>query len=193
MMTAINGSSRHTITALVEDKPGVLNRVSSMFRRRGFNISSLAVGHSEIPNLSRMTFVVEGDDTVVEQVTKHLHKLIDVVKVSDMSEENIVRRELALIRVKANVQTRSEIMQIVDIFRANIVDVAADSLIVEVTGDEDKVNSLQTLLRAFGVMEVMRTGTIALGRGMGKSVNGQTANGNGSKSRVRTPQETGSI
>ena len=158
---------KHTITALVQDKPGVLNRVSSMFRRRGFNIASLAVGHSEDPNLSRMTFVVEGDDDVVEQVTKHLHKLIDVIKVSDISNENIVSRELALIRVKANVQDRSEIMQIVDIFRANIVDVASDSLIVEVSGDEDKVDSLHDLLKSFGVLEVMRTGTIALDRGVG--------------------------
>ena len=158
---------KHTITALVQDKPGVLNRVSSMFRRRGFNIASLAVGHSEDPNLSRMTFVVEGDDDVVEQVTKHLHKLIDVIKVSDISNENLVSRELALIRVKANVQDRSEIMQIVDIFRANIVDVASDSLIVEVSGDEDKVDSLHDLLKSFGVLEVMRTGTIALDRGVG--------------------------
>ena len=161
---------KRTITALVEDKPGVLNRISSMFRRRGFNIASLAVGHSEIPNLSRMTFVVEGDDAVVEQVTKHLLKLIDVIKVSDISDENIVSRELALIRVKANVQTRSEIMQIVAIFRANIVDVASESLIIEVTGDEDKVDSLQNLLKSFGVMEVMRTGTIAMGRGMGSGL-----------------------
>ena len=157
---------KRTITALVQDKPGVLNRVTSMFRRRGFNIASLAVGHSEIPNLSRMTFVVEGGDAIVEQVTKHLHKLIDVIKVTDISEDNVVSRELALIRVKANVQTRSEIMQMVDIFRANIVDVAPESLIIEVTGDEDKVDSLQDLLRSFGVVEVMRTGTIAMGRGM---------------------------
>ena len=168
---------RRTITALVEDKPGVLNRVSSMFRRRGFNIASLAVGHSEIPNLSRMTFVVEGDDAVVEQVTKHLHKLIDVIKVSDMSDENVVSRELALIRVKANVQSRSEIMQIVDIFRANIVDVAPDNLIIEVTGDEDKIESLQNLLGSFGVMEVMRTGTIAMGRGMPAAQADGPANG----------------
>ena len=164
-MTTTAEESRHTITALVQDRPGVLNRVSSMFRRRGFNIASLAVGHSEIPDLSRMTFVVEGDDAVVEQVTKHLHKLIDVIKVSDISDENVVSRELALIRVKANVHTRSEIMQIVDIFRANIVDVGSDSLIIEVTGDEAKVDSLQKLLRSFGLMEVMRTGTIAMGRG----------------------------
>ena len=160
------GLPKHTITALVQDKPGVLNRISSMFRRRGFNIASLAVGHSEEPNLSRMTFVVEGDSGVVEQVTKHLHKLIDVIKVSDISDENIVSRELALIRVKSNVQSRSEIMQIVDIFRANIVDVATGSLIVEVTGDEDKVDSLIDLLRSFGVIEVMRSGTIAMNRGM---------------------------
>ena len=158
---------KRTITALVQDKPGVLNRISSMFRRRGFNIASLAVGHSEIPDLSRMTFVVEGDDAIVEQVTKHLHKLIDVIKVTDISEQDVVARELALLRVKANVQTRSEIMQMVDIFRANIVDVAPDSLIIEVTGDEDKIESFQDLLRSFGVVEVMRTGTIAMNRGMG--------------------------
>ena len=157
---------KHTITALVEDKPGVLNRVSSMFRRRGYNIASLAVGHSEVPELSRMTFVVEGDESIVEQVTKNLNKLVDVIKVSDVSRHNCVSRELALVRVRANVQSRSEIMQIVDIFRANIVDVAPDSLIIEVTGDEDKVDSLQNLLRSFGVLEVMRTGTIAMDRGM---------------------------
>ena len=166
-MTRNGTVPKHTITALVQDKPGVLNRVSSMFRRRGFNIASLAVGHSEEPDLSRMTFVVEGDDRVVEQVTKNLHKLIDVIKVSDISDQNIVSRELALIRVKADVQTRSEIMQIVDIFRANIVDVGVDSLIVEVSGDEDKVDSLHELLKSFGVAEVMRTGTIALNRGVG--------------------------
>ena len=115
----MNKIPTRTISALVQDKPGVLNRVSSMFRRRGFNIASLAVGHSEMPNLSRMTFVVEGGDQVVEQVTKHLHKLIDVIKVSDISEDNVVSRELALIRVKSNVQNRSEIMQVVDIFHNN--------------------------------------------------------------------------
>ncbi len=168
-------SPRHTITALVEDRPGVLNRIASMFRRRGYNIASLAVGHSEIANLSRMTFVVEGDDAIVEQVTKNLHKLVNVIKVSDVSDANCVSRELALIRVRANVQSRSEIMQIVDIFRANIVDVAPDSLIIEVTGDEDKVDSLQNLLNSFGVLEVMRTGTIAMDRGMNGSADGRAA------------------
>ena len=166
-MTSDNGSQPgHTITALVEDKPGVLNRITSMFRRRGYNIASLAVGHSEVPNLSRMTFVVEGDPGTVEQVGKNLNKLIDVIKVVDVSHDNSVRRELALIRVRANVQTRSEIMQIVDIFRANIVDVAPESLIVEVVGDEDKVDALIELLRSFGVQEVMRTGTVAMSRGL---------------------------
>ena len=158
--------SRRTITALVEDKPGVLNRISSMFRRRGFNIESLAVGHSEIPNLSRMTFVVDGDEALVEQVTKHLHKLIDVIKVSYISEQNIVSRELALVKGKADVSTRSEIIQIANIFRANIVDVASESLIIEIAGDENKVDSLQRLLRGFSVIEVMRTGTIVMGRGI---------------------------
>ena len=177
-MTTNGATPKHTITALVLDKPGVLNRISSMFRRRGFNIASLAVGHSEDPNLSRMTFVVEGDDLVVEQVTKNLHKLIDVIKVSDISNQNIISRELALIRVKASVNTRSEIMQIVDIFRANIVDVGAESLIVEVSGDEDKVDSLQELLKSFGIVEVMRTGTIALNRGAGsKTGRGQSRAG----------------
>ena len=161
-----NGQLKHTITALVQDQPGVLNRVVSMFRRRGFNIASLAVGHSEVPNLSRMTFVVEGDAATVERVTKNLRKLVDVIKVSNVSAQNIVSRELALIRVRANVQSRSEIMQIVDIFRANIVDVAPTSLIVEVTGDEDKVDSLQNLLKAFGLTEIMRSGTIAMSRGL---------------------------
>ena len=171
-MVTTNGSqSGHTITALVEDKPGVLNRITSMFRRRGYNIASLAVGPSEVPNLSRMTFVVDGDPRTVEQVAKNLNKLIDVIKVVDVSDEYSVRRELALIRVRSNVQTRSEIMQIVDIFRANIVDVAPESLIVEVIGDEDKVDALIELLRSFRVQEVMRTGTVAMSRGMDGSAN----------------------
>jgi len=158
---------KHTITALVEDKPGVLNRVVSMFRRRGYNIASLAVGQSEVAGLSRMTFVVEGDDEIVERVTKHMHKLIDVIKVQDISDANTVERELALIRVGAGPQARSEIMQIADIFRAHIVDVAADSIIVEVTGNQNKVGSLENLLKPFGITEVMRTGTIAMNRGVG--------------------------
>ena len=132
----------HTIVALVEDRPGVLNRISSLFRRRGFNISSLAVGRSEQPHLSRMTFVVEGDEYTVEQVTKQLNKLIEVIKVSELNDEDIVARELALIKVHATPSTRSEIIQMVDIFRASIVDVSTHSLIIEATGEEDKINAL---------------------------------------------------
>jgi acetolactate synthase-1/3 small subunit len=154
----------HTISALVEDKPGVLARVSGLFRRRGFNISNLSVGHSEVPNLSRMTFVVQGDEFVVEQVTKQLYKLIDVVRVNDITGDAMVARELALVKVKATADNRSEIMQLVDIFRANIVDVAADTVIIEVTGD-DKIDSLFRLLKPFGIKEVMRTGRIAMVRG----------------------------
>ena len=153
-----------TIVALVEDRPGVLNRVSSLFRRRGFNITSLAVGKSEQPNLSRMTFVVEGDEATLEQVTKQLNKLIEVIKVSELIEEDIVARELALIKVRATPSTRSEIIQLVDIFRANIVDVSSQSLIIEITGEEDKINAMYNLLRPFGVRELMRTGRIAMTR-----------------------------
>ena len=140
-MSISSNNHKRIITALVEDKPGVLNRVSSMFRRRGFNIYSLAVGRSELPDLSRMTFVVDGNDAIVEQVTKHLNKLIDVIKVSDISDEKVVNRELALIRVNASTSNRSEIIQIVDIFRAKIIDVGSDSLIIEVTGDESKAKT----------------------------------------------------
>ena len=157
--------TKHTIVALVEDKPGVLNHMASLFRRRGFNIESIAVGHSEVPHLSRMTLVVDGATTMVEQVRKQLDKVVDVVKVSDITGDKVIARELALIKVKATSSTRSEIMQIVDIFRANIVDVAADSVTVEVTGDEDKIDSLYNLLRGFGIKELARTGRIALTRG----------------------------
>ncbi len=190
-MTMIEEANRHTITALVEDRPGVLNRVASMFRRRGFNISSLAVGNSEIPNLSRMTFVVEGDSRTVEQVTKHLHKLIDVIKVSDISDDNAVTRELALIRVHTTSQTRSDVMQIVDLFRANVIDVANDSLIVEIVGDEDKVDALQNLLEPYGIMEVMRTGIVAMTRGMSNSGGNSRRNGGGPRRPAFS--ETGSV
>jgi len=156
---------KHTIVALVEDRPGVLNRVASLFRRRNFNIESLAVGHTEIPGLSRMTIVVDGSTTVVEQVTKQLRKLVEVVKVSDIAEDEVVARELALIKVRTTGTTRSEIIQIVDIFHANIVDVSLDTLTVEVTGDEAKIDALVQLLKNFGIKEMARTGRVALSRG----------------------------
>ncbi len=157
--------TKHTLVALVEDKPGVLNQMASLFRRRGFNIESIAVGHSEVPHLSRTTIVVNGATTTVEQVRKQLDKLVDVVKVSDITDEEIISRELALIKVKTTAASRSEIIEIVDIFRANIVDVGANSVTIEVTGDEDKVNSLLKLLRGFGIKEITRTGCIAMTRG----------------------------
>ena len=158
-------SSKHIITALVADRPGVLNRVASLFRRRGFNIDSIAVCASEIADVSRMTIVVDGATTLIEQVRKQLDKVIDVIKVTDITGDNTITRELALIKVKSTPQTRSEIMQIVDIFRAKIVDVAVDSLTVEVTGDEAKVTSLYNLLKGFGIKEISRTGVIGMTRG----------------------------
>ncbi len=158
-------TTKHTLVFLVEDRPGVLSRVVSLFRRRGFNIESLAVGRSELPHLSRMTIVVNGTASTVEQVRKQLDKVTDVIKVSDITDDNMVARELALIKVHATPSTRSEIIEIVDIFRANIVNVAPDSLTIEITGDEDKINSLFSLVRGFGIKEIARTGRIAMTRG----------------------------
>ncbi|MBM3925866.1 MAG: acetolactate synthase small subunit [SAR202 cluster bacterium] len=155
-----------TIVSLVRDRPGVLTRIASMFRRRNFNIISLAVGQSETKGLSRMTFVVDGDDATIDQVIKQLRKLIDVVSVEPIGDRTMVARELALIRVTATSATRSEITQIAEIFRANVIDVAPDSLIIEVTGDEDKVQSLKSLLESFGVREMIRTGRVAMERGL---------------------------
>jgi acetolactate synthase-1/3 small subunit len=162
-------TSKHTLVAMVTDKPGVLNRAASLFRRRGFNIDSITVGHSELPHVSRMTIVVVGSSAMVEQVRKQLEKLVDVIKVADVTGEGTIIRELALIKVKAGSATRSEIMQIVDIFRAKIVDVAADSLTIEATGDEDKLSSLYNMLRSFGIKELARTGCVAMVRGASKS------------------------
>ena len=168
---------RHTLVALMEDKPGVLNRISSLFRRRNFNIESLTVGHSEMPGISRMTIVSEGDSTIIEQVEKQLYKLINVTKVTNVTDEPTVIRELALIKVAASGATRSEITGLVDIFRAKVVDVAPDSLMIEITGTEDKVDSLTSLLRPFGIRELVRTGRVAMVRGS----NGQTAQSTNTK------------
>ena len=156
---------KHTLAILVENKPGVLTRVAGLFSRRGFNIESLAVGVTENPDTSRMTIVVSGDDHVLEQVEKQLNKLIDVIRVSDIPVDESVNRELALIKVGVDSATRAEVMQIVDIFRAKIVDVGAKSLIIEVTGDEGKINAIEQLLRQFGVKEMVRTGRVAMNRG----------------------------
>ena len=156
---------RHAISVLVENKFGVLARISTLFAARGFNIDSLAVGETEDPNISRMTIIVQGDDKILEQVEKQLNKLVDVIKVSDFKGMQHVERDLALVKVKADKTDRSEIMQIVDIFRSKIIDVSHDSVIVEITGDEEKIQALLSLLRPFGIKEMCRTGIIAMGRG----------------------------
>jgi len=156
---------KHTLSVLVENKPGVLTRIAGLFARRGYNIDSLAVGRTEDPAVSRMTIVVEGDERVIEQVTKQLNKLVDVIKLTDMTNEEYVDRELILIKVHADQATRGEIMQIVDIFRARIVDIGRNSLIIECTGDAGKINAIESALRPFGVRELVRTGRIAMVRG----------------------------
>lgn len=156
---------KHTLAILVENKPGVLTRVAGLFSRRGFNIESLAVGVTENQDTSRITIVVSGDDNILEQVEKQLNKLIDIIRVSDIPPEDSVSRELALIKVGVDSTTRAEVMQIVDIFRAKIVDVGIKSLVVEVTGDESKINAIEQLLRQFGIKEMVRTGKIAMNRG----------------------------
>jgi acetolactate synthase I/III small subunit len=159
-------STKHTLVALVQDNPGVLNRMVSLFRRRGFNIASIAVGSSETAGFSRITFVVDGSLTTVEQVRKQLlARVVEVVKVTDITDEDIVIRELALVKVKSPSGSRSEIIQIVDIFKSDIVDVSQDSLTIEVTGTEEKIESLLDLLRPFGIKEMTRTGRIAMARG----------------------------
>jgi acetolactate synthase-1/3 small subunit len=155
---------KHTLIALMEDKPGVLNRVSNLFRRRNYNIRSLAVGHSETQDISRMTVVVDGDNRVVEQVVKQLGKLVNVTDVLDVTDKPAVIRELALVKIKAGAGKRSEIIELAQVFRGRIVDVGPDSMTVEITGAEDRVNSLVSLLRPYGIEELARTGRVAMVR-----------------------------
>jgi len=160
----------HIISTIVEHKPGVLYMVSNMFRRRGFNIESISVGSTEQSDLARMTITVNGDERTVEQVVKQLNKLIDVIKVSRLDPSNIVTRELALIKVRAlDTKVRSDVINYADIFRARVVDVSSESLMVEITGTSDKINAFLDLMKPFGVKEVARTGITALSRGV-KSV-----------------------
>ncbi|MEN6463180.1 MAG: acetolactate synthase small subunit [Syntrophomonas sp.] len=156
---------KHTLAVTVENKPGVLTRVATLFRRRGYNIESLTVGTTETPATSRMTIVVEGDDQILEQVTKQLYKLVEVIKIIDITEERSVDRELVLVKVKADNNNRAEIVQIVDIFRARIVDIGRNSLIIEATGDSGKIDAIEDSLKPFGILELVRTGKIALVRG----------------------------
>ena len=154
----------HTVSVLVANKPGARARVSNMFARRGFNIESLAVGHSEKPGLSRMTFVVDAD-TNAEQVVRQLDKLIDVVDIRDVSHEDIVAREMAMIKVRSSRENRSQIIDLAEVFKAEVVDVATDSMIIEATGEEQKIDSLVALLEDFEIIELVRTGKVAMLRG----------------------------
>lgn len=157
--------AKHTLSVLVENHAGVLSRVAGLFSRRGFNIESLAVGVTENPDVSRMTIVVDGDEYIVEQVSKQLNKLIDVIKIKQLDEEDSVRRELAMIKVNASPSTRGEIIQIVEIFRAKIVDVSKTTLTIEISGDLEKVDAFQNMLAQYGIKEIVRTGIIAIERG----------------------------
>ena len=155
----------HIFVVLVEDKPGVLNRVASLFRRRAFNIESLAVGHTDQSGISRMTIVVDGEKVNAERVIAYLYKLVNVIQVEDLSVAPMVRRDLAMIKVMATADNRAEIMQMVDVFRAHIVDVTSSSMIVEITGDEEKINGFIEVMRPQGIIELVRTGSVAMGRG----------------------------
>jgi len=156
---------RHTISVLVENQPGVLAKISGLFSARGFNIDSLAVGETEASDVSRMTIVVKGDDRVLEQVEKQLNKLPEVIKVSDFVDVEYIERDLILIRVDANKKSRSEIVEISNIFRAKIVDVAKETLVLELTGDEEKIKAFVKLLKPYGIKEMVRTGIVAMSRG----------------------------
>ncbi len=156
---------KHTLSVLVENHAGVLSRVAGLFSRRGFNIDSLAVGVTENPEVSRITIVVDGDEYTVEQVSKQLNKLIDVIKIKKLEMSESIKRELVLIKVAANANTRTEIIQIVGIFRANIIDVSKSTMTIEISGDSDKVSALEDLLKQFGIKEIVRTGSIAIERG----------------------------
>jgi len=155
---------RHTISVLVENKPGVLARVANMFASRGFNIESLAVGETDDQTVSRMTIVSSGDDREIEQITKQLNRLVDVIKVNDLTSEAFVERELTLIRISADGDTRSKVVELADLFRAKIVDVSHKALTVELTGDSGKIEAFVDLVRAFGIKEMVRTGKVALPR-----------------------------
>src|SRR6516165_7393566 len=159
-----HGPRKHTIAVMVENRFGVLSRVAGLFSARGYNIESLSVGETVDPSVSRMTLVVRGDELVIEQVGKHLHKLIDVIKVTDLTQENHVERELVLMRVNAEPQHRAEVLRIADIFRAKVIDVTPMTLTLEVTGDESKLDAIIELLRPMGIQELVRTGKVAIAR-----------------------------
>lgn len=155
----------HTLSVLVEDKPGVLARVAALFSRRGFNIESLAVGATEQKNMSRMTIVVTAEETPLEQITKQLNKLINVIKIVEQDAENSVARELALIKIRADAGTRSQVIEAVNLFRAKVIDVSTESLTIEATGTQEKIEALLRVLEPYGVREIVQSGVVSLSRG----------------------------
>ena len=157
--------STHVLSLLVEDKPGLLTRVAGLFARRGFNIESLAVGHSEIPGLSRITILVDVEDAPLEQVTKQLNKLINVIKIVELDPSQSVQREHLLVKVRADNTTRSQVLEAVTLFRARVVDVSTDAVVIEVTGDSGKVSAFLRVLEPYGIKEIAQSGLLAIGRG----------------------------
>ena len=157
--------SRHVLSLLVEDKPGLLTRVAGLFARRGFNIDSLAVGPTELAGLSRITVVVNEDDVQIEQITKQLNKLVNVIKIVELEDSQSVQREHMLIKVRVDHQTRSHVLEAVNLFRARVVDVVTDALVIEVTGDTGKIEAFLTALEPYGIKEIVQSGAVAIGRG----------------------------
>ena len=157
--------SKHTLSVLVQDKPGVLTRVAALFSRRGFNINSLAVGPTELPEISRITVVVEVEGAALEQVTKQLNKLIEVLKVVELDPHNSVQREILLVKVRADAATRSQVIDTIQLFKAKVVDVTTDAVVIEATGNSDKLRALLDVLEPFGIKELVQSGMVAVGRG----------------------------
>ena len=172
-------TTTHTFIVAVEDEPGVLNRVASLFRRRAYNIESLTVGHTERPGVSRMTIVVPTDESGARRVEAHLYKLVNVISVEDITSSPAVYRDLAMIKVAATQEDRPGIMHLVEVFRARVVDLAPDSLTIEITGTEDKIDGLVDVLRPYNVLEMARTGRVAMARGQRSSAASAARNGNG--------------
>lgn len=158
---------RHVLAVLVNNRPGVLNRVASLVRSRNFNIESLAVGHTERPDISRMTITLRGDEFAVEQMGKQLYRIVDVLKVQDLHESNVVEHELALVKVRATASRRAELLKIVELYKGRVLDVSADAVVVEYAGTEQEIDAVIALLGGFGIKELVRTGTVALARGSG--------------------------
>ncbi len=160
---------KHIISLLVENKPGVLTRITGLFARRSFNIDTLAVGPTNDPELSRITLTLDGAEHPIDQVTKQLHKLINVIKITDLDPEETIARELALFKVKADSSTRGEVMQIADVFRGKVIDITKRSVVVEITGTDDKIEAFKRMIKPFGLIEMVRTGEIAIARGRGET------------------------